>query len=277
MWALLETLPAPLLPTPHHAVWDRGTRVNLNVTPVLGNHITMAGAPCSSAGVSLWRDREWMATQTFWDPFAGPADEENAVTKVLVQAGARRDLVHESDLQRDPATHDFLDPQRPSLPPQPVDFIITNPPYSRKTEILRRLFALVAQGTCRKGFAVLVPLTTLEGVERAEIFRGAPAGGGISVIVIPNRVNYLAPSAVVVGRGSARKSPFCMPFNTSWFVHGAALMPPSSLLFSQPVARTAAHDGADSHSDDAERGGSDGGESAGRARKRRKRSPPKEG
>ena len=254
MWALLETLPP-----------------GEESTAVAG----VQGSSSPAGARSSWRDKEWMATQTFWDPFAGPADEENAVTKVLVQAGARRDLVHESDIQRDPATHDFLDPQRPALPPQPVDFIITNPPYSRKTEILRRLFALVAQGTCRKGFAVLVPLTTLEGVERARIFRDAKdAQGGISIIVIPNRVNYTSGSSAASER--ERKSPFCMPFNTSWLVHGTALMPPSSLLFSQPVARTAAHDGASSHSDDAERGSSHESEAAGLARKR-KRSPPKVG
>ena len=56
------------------------------------------------------------------------------------------------------------------------DCIITNPPYSIKDKILRRCFEL------NKPFALLLPLTTLEGNSRNEIFRNKNIQ-----ILIPNK------------------------------------------------------------------------------------------
>ena len=74
------------------------------------------------------------------------------------------------------------------------DYIITNPPYSLKTEFLKRAFEL------GKPFAFLLPLTTLEGVERGKLFRKY----GIKVIVLDKRINFM-------------KNKKNIWFNTSWF------------------------------------------------------------
>ena len=74
------------------------------------------------------------------------------------------------------------------------DVIITNPPYSLKDEFLKKCFEL------RKPFAMLLPITTLEGVTRGGLFRK----NGIQLIVFDRRINFL----------KQKKSNW---FNTSWF------------------------------------------------------------
>ena len=61
------------------------------------------------------------------------------------------------------------------------DVIITNPPYSKKTEFLRRAYKL------GKPFAFLLPLTALEGVKRGRLFRKY----GIELIVLDRRVEFM--------------------------------------------------------------------------------------
>lgn len=78
---------------------------------------------------------------------------------------------------------------------QPYDMIITNPPFSIKDKIISRCYEL------GKPFALLLPLTALEGERRNKLF----SKNGIGVIVLDKRVDYN-------GKGA------CW-YNTSWFVH----------------------------------------------------------
>ncbi len=78
-----------------------------------------------------------------------------------------------------------------------IDIIITNPPYSLKDEFLKRAFEI------GKPFAFLLPLTTLEGLKRGNLFRKY----GIQLIIPNRRINFITPS----GKGSGAW------FQTAWF------------------------------------------------------------
>ena len=88
------------------------------------------------------------------------------------------------------------------------DYIITNPPYSKKYEFLRRAYEL---GT---PFAFLMPLTALEGKKRGELFRKY----GIQVIIPNKRINFIMPNK----QGSSW-------FATAWFCYKLNL--PKDLMF----------------------------------------------
>ena len=78
--------------------------------------------------------------------------------------------------------------------PEEYDMIVTNPAYSIKDEIIERCYQL------KKPFALLLPLTALEGTKRHTLFKN-----GIGLVVLDKRCDFN-------GKGS------CW-FNTSWFVH----------------------------------------------------------
>ena len=75
--------------------------------------------------------------------------------------------------------------------------IATNPPYSEKDAFIRRCYEL------GKPWAMLMPLTALEGIARRGMFRN----NGVGLLVLDRRVQFQA------GRKGAW-------FNTSWFCHG---------------------------------------------------------
>ena len=77
------------------------------------------------------------------------------------------------------------------------DIIITNPPYSKKEEWLKECYKR------NKPFALLMPLTTLEGKRRGELFRKY----GIELIIPNKRINFITPS----GKGSGAW------FQVGWF------------------------------------------------------------
>lgn len=77
------------------------------------------------------------------------------------------------------------------------DVIITNPPYSIKDKFLKRCYEL------DKPFALLLPLTALEGKERGKLYRK----NGIELIVLDKRINFM----------KEKKNVW---FNTSWFCCG---------------------------------------------------------
>lgn len=77
------------------------------------------------------------------------------------------------------------------------DCIITNPPYSKKEEFLKRCYEL------EKPFALLMPLSALEGKKRGELYRQY----GIQLIIPNKRFNFETPS----GKGSGAW------FQTAWF------------------------------------------------------------
>ncbi len=76
------------------------------------------------------------------------------------------------------------------------DIIITNPPYSYKEYFLKRCFEM------GKPFALLLPLTALEGIERGKMFKDK----NIQLIIPNRRINFEIPSG--------KKSSW---FSTAWF------------------------------------------------------------
>lgn len=89
------------------------------------------------------------------------------------------------------------------------DCIVTNPPYSIKDKFLARCYEL------NKPFALLMPLTALEGKKRGELYRKY----GIQLIIPNKRINFKTPS----GKGSGAW------FQTAWFTWKLHL--PNDLLF----------------------------------------------
>jgi hypothetical protein len=85
--------------------------------------------------------------------------------------------------------------------PERYDVIITNPPYSKKDKFLERAFQL------NKPFMFLLPITTLEGIKRSEMFRK----NGIQLLIPNKRFNFKP----------EKKSGAW--FQTSWFCHGIEL------------------------------------------------------
>lgn len=75
------------------------------------------------------------------------------------------------------------------------DAIITNPPYSLKDKFLKRCYEL------GKPFALLLPITALEGKERGKLYKEK----GIELVVLDKRINFMKKKNVW--------------FNTSWFCY----------------------------------------------------------
>jgi hypothetical protein len=88
------------------------------------------------------------------------------------------------------------------------DVIITNPPYSKKEEFIKRCYEL------EKPFALLMPLTALEGKKRGELYRK----NGIQLLVPNKRINFVTPNN---GKSSW--------FATAWFCWKLNL--PKDLMF----------------------------------------------
>ena len=92
------------------------------------------------------------------------------------------------------------------------DCVITNPPYSKKDEFLKRAFEL------GKPFAFLLPLTALEGIKRGALYKKY----GIQLIIPNRRINFVMPNK----QGGAW-------FQTAWFTWGLNL--PKELNFVELV------------------------------------------
>jgi hypothetical protein len=91
--------------------------------------------------------------------------------------------------------------------PHSIDVIITNPPYSLKNHFLERCVRLDIP------FCLLLPITTLEGKQRGELFRKH----GIQVLVLDKRIQFIKD-----------KSNW---FNVSWFCSPGIL--PRDLVFAE--------------------------------------------
>lgn len=89
------------------------------------------------------------------------------------------------------------------------DVIITNPPYSLKDEFLERCYRL------QKPFALLMPLSALEGKKRGSLYEQF----GLQMIIPNKRINFETPN----GKGSGTW------FQTAWFCWGFEL--PKDLMF----------------------------------------------
>lgn len=88
--------------------------------------------------------------------------------------------------------------------------IITNPPYSLKDEFIARCIHYTARG---KKWAMLMPLTVLEGIKRRKMLNSL--GETFGVLVLDRRVEFTGGS--------------CW-FNTSWFCCGVL---PKQIIFSE--------------------------------------------
>jgi len=87
--------------------------------------------------------------------------------------------------------------------------IITNPPFSLKDKWLEKCYSY------GKPFALLLPITALEGLKRTSLYKK----NGIQLIIPNRRINFMSPSGK--GKGSW--------FATAWFTFGFNL--PNQLNF----------------------------------------------
>lgn len=107
------------------------------------------------------------------------------ITKVLKENGYNVISTHISNF-------DFLK----DYPNFNFDIIITNPPYSLKYVFLKKCYEY------NKPFALLLPLTALEGINRGNFY----SKYGIELLVYDRRINFIY-----------NNSKKCNWFNTSWF------------------------------------------------------------
>lgn len=121
---------------------------------------------------------------------------ESNITKLLKQNGYNVISTHKDNF-------DFLT----DIPNFDFDIIITNPPYSLKNEFLKKCYEY------DKPFCLLLPLTSLEGIERGKMFREK----GIDVLVLDRRCDFM----------DNKKSNW---FNTSWFCYKVL---PKQLIFEE--------------------------------------------
>jgi hypothetical protein len=133
-------------------------------------------------------------TWTVWEPTdSGGAGK---ITELLAEHGC--DVIATGKKQLD-----FLEDE----PDLYFDCIVTNPPYSLKDEFILRCLEH------NKPFALLMPLTTLEGVARGDMFRRMQQDFG--VLVLDRRVEFTGGSVW---------------FNTSWFCRRIL---PRQLMFAE--------------------------------------------
>ena len=106
--------------------------------------------------------------KVIWEPCCGKLN----MTNVLKENGY---TVISTDIEMD-KKYDFLTYE----PEENYDYIITNPPYTIKTEIIKRCYEL------KKPFMLLLPLPTMESQVRINLFKEY----GITYFQFTRRVNY---------------------------------------------------------------------------------------
>jgi len=141
---------------------------------------------------------------TVWEPTDSTGKSQ--ITKVLRKHGCR--VISTSQ-----DTFDFLG----TKPAFHYDCIVSNPPYSIKNDFISRCTELYEWN--RKPWALLLPLSALEGVERGRIFR--TMGIDFRLLIFDRRVEF---------------SDGSVWFNTSWFCGGLL---PHQLIFAELEKRAA--------------------------------------
>lgn len=69
--------------------------------------------------------------------------------------------------------------------PEEFDVIVSNPPFTKKDEVLRRLYEI------GKPFAILLPLNSLQGVSRFEFFKQ-----GVQLLSFDKRIAFHNPESM---------------------------------------------------------------------------------
>ena len=132
-------------------------------------------------------------TWTIWEPTDSTG--KSRITKVLQNHGCTVRSTSQKEI-------DFLNDK----PDFSFDCIITNPPYSLKDEFIERCIELESP------WALLLPLTALEGIKRGKLFNKIERFG---VMIFDRRVEFTGGS--------------CW-FNTSWFCYWLL---PKQLIFTE--------------------------------------------
>ena len=94
---------------------------------------------------------------------------------------------------------DFLNIQKNDEILQGIDMIVFNPPFSDKTRFLKKAMELGLP------FLLLCPMTLLETEKRYNLIKE----NGLSIILIPKRVNYVRGADIEMGKAW---------FSSSWFL-----------------------------------------------------------
>jgi len=155
----------------------------------IGNADDFQTPPIALQPLYPYLKKDW----TIWECAEGKGN----LTSALIGAGFK---VIGSDILNG---QDFLNGSLRTFKPKEYDCIVTNPPYSLKEQFLERCYEL------ENPFALLLPLTTFEGIKRQKLFREH----GVQVIFFNKRINFETPS----GSGSGSW------FATAWFTHGLNL------------------------------------------------------
>ena len=103
--------------------------------------------------------------RTIWCPFD---EEDSAYVEIFREAGFNVIATHINNGKN------FFDYE----PEEPYDCIISNPPFSIKDSILKRLYEL------KKPYAILMPLPTLQGQKRFEYIKDCQA------LILDKRINF---------------------------------------------------------------------------------------
>lgn len=140
-----------------------------------------------------------------WEPACGNGNLVRALDKM----GFR---VQGTDIQEMPMeggwnySRDFIS----DIPIPDCDMILTNPPYSIKEKFLARCYEL------GKPFALLLPLTTFDSVERRKLF----AKHGVQIIFPSKRINFETPNHEHNLKIGKKTSAW---FFSAWFTQGLNL------------------------------------------------------
>lgn len=108
--------------------------------------------------------------------------------------------------------------------PQRYDIILSNPPYSKKDDVIKRLYEL------GKPFCMLLPLPSLQGAKRYEYFKK-----GLQLLCFDKRISYHSPNNLDAPINGT-------PFASAYFI-GGKLLPKDLVIerlhkYERPLSET---------------------------------------
>ena len=96
--------------------------------------------------------------------------------------------------------------------PKTYDLIVSNPPYSIKDKVIKRLYEL------NKPFMILLPLPALQGKERYKYFKN-----GLQLLTFDSRISFH-------NKDNLDKPTEGTPFATAYFIGGGVLLPKDLII-----------------------------------------------